>query len=103
MSCQTTKTPEGFLVQLESPVRPDLSLELSETLHRLMEQKQARVVLDLKGVAFIDSSALGLIIFASKRLQQNNGQLCIKNPSPAIAELLEDSGTDKIITILKED
>ena len=57
------------------------------------------VVLDMKGVDFIDSSAIGFIIGRYKVARQNNSSLKIINASPKIKRILDMSGIGKIIKI----
>jgi anti-sigma B factor antagonist len=47
------------------------------------------LVIDLSGLSFIDSSALGVIVRTHRALQSNGGKLALVNPSPAVARILE--------------
>jgi anti-anti-sigma factor len=47
------------------------------------------MVLDLSQVGFMDSSGLRVIIAALRTTQERGGTLRVRNPSPAVAQLLE--------------
>lgn len=47
-----------------------------------------RVVLDLSGVTFMDSSCLAVLIHARTTLTADGGSLILRNPSPAAHRLL---------------
>jgi anti-sigma B factor antagonist len=50
------------------------------------------VVLDLAGVAFVDSSGLRALIEAERAVRGQGGRLVIARPSPAVARLLDMTG-----------
>ncbi|MHB1585181.1 MAG: STAS domain-containing protein [Acidimicrobiales bacterium] len=57
------------------------------------------VILDLAGLGFLDSTGLGLLVSAVKRLQACHGTLVVAAPSPAVRRLLEVSGLDGHLAI----
>src|SRR6476661_2812169 len=54
---------------------------------------QDAVVLDLTGVDFIDSSALGTILRAAQSLEASGKRLHVVTPSASLQRLLEITGT----------
>ena len=57
-----------------------------------------QIVLDLKDVQFIDSSALGAMISAVKRMGAL-GSISLAGPNPAISRLLELTRMNKVFPI----
>lgn len=57
------------------------------------------VILDLAGLGFLDSTGLGLLVSAVKRLQERDGTLVVAAPSPAVVRLLEVSGLDAHLVV----
>jgi anti-sigma B factor antagonist len=51
-------------------------------------------------VSFLDSTALGVLIGAVKRLRSRGGALAIVNTDSSIAKTFEITGLDQIFTIL---
>ena len=60
-----------------------------------------RLVVDLSEVAFMDSTALGVLIGAVKRLRTRDGVLVIVNVDANIQKTFEITGLDQIFTILE--
>jgi anti-sigma B factor antagonist len=58
-----------------------------------------RVVLDVGGSTFIDSTGLGVLVGALKRLRQQGGDMVLRSPSPGTARLFEITGVDKLFDI----
>lgn len=56
-----------------------------------------RVILDMGGLSFMDSTGVGLIMGRYKMLRGRNKILCIRAPSPAIDKVLKVSGLYSII------
>jgi anti-sigma B factor antagonist len=74
--------------------------ELKRVLTDAIEGGQHRVVIDLSEVSFLDSTALGVLIGAVKRLRSRDGALAIVNTDASIAKTFEITGLDQIFTIL---
>lgn len=58
-----------------------------------------RVVVDLTGATFIDSTALGVLVSAGKRLRPGQGTLAIACPDGNIRRILQITGLDGVFTI----
>lgn len=58
-----------------------------------------RVILDVRGSTFIDSTGLGVLVGALKRLRQRGGDMVLRSPSPRTARLFEITGVDKLFEI----
>ena len=68
--------------------------QLRECLHRVVAQGEATVILDLLGVTFLDSTALGVLVGALKRCRGWAGPAHRRGRSPD-REDLRDHRTDK--------
>jgi anti-sigma B factor antagonist len=73
--------------------------QLRESLHRLITQGQATVVLDLLGVTFLDSTALGVLVGALKRCRELGGELHVVVADARIRKIFEITGLDKVFPI----
>lgn len=76
------------------------SPSLRETLIRLVGEGSTRLVLDLEGVDFLDSTGLGTIISALKRVRTHDGDLRLVCTRSRIARLFEITGLDKAVPLL---
>ena len=61
--------------------------EFHETVTRAMSLSP-RVVLDLAGVTFVDSSGLGALIVARNSAREGRGSLSLVSPPPVVRRLL---------------
>jgi anti-sigma B factor antagonist len=73
---------------------------LRETLIRLVSQGSNKLVLDLEGVDFLDSTGLGTIISALKRARTHGGDLRLVSTQARITRLFEITGLDKAVPLL---
>lgn len=73
--------------------------ELKTVLSEAVEAGRTRIVVDLTETSFLDSTALGVLIGAVKRLRSRDGVLTIVNTDPNIAKTFEITGLDQIFTI----
>jgi len=74
--------------------------ELKRVLTEAIESGQHRLVIDLSEVTFLDSTALGVLIGAVKRLRSRGGALAIVNTDASIAKTFQITGLDQIFTIV---
>jgi anti-sigma B factor antagonist len=74
---------------------PDLKSALSEAI----DSGHTRIVVDLTDTTFLDSTALGVLIGAVKRLRSRDGRLTIVNVDDNIAKTFEITGLDQIFPI----
>jgi anti-sigma B factor antagonist len=59
----------------------------------------ARVLLDLEGLRFCDSTGLGAIIKLHRRLADLGGVLALCAPGPRVLDVLSISGVDQVISV----
>ena len=74
--------------------------ELKQKLGEAIEAGRNQIVVDLTDTTFLDSTALGVLIGAVKRLRSRDGALAIVNTDDNIAKTFEITGLDQIFTIL---
>ena len=74
--------------------------ELKQVLAESIEAGRVRIIVDLTETTFLDSTALGVLIGAVKRLRSRDGALAIVNVDENIAKTFEITGLDQIFTIV---
>lgn len=72
---------------------------LMEEVEDLVDRGINHLILDLRLVKFINSTALGAIIKAFKRCRAEGGELVIAQPSPFVRDVVSKVGIDKLITL----
>ena len=73
--------------------------QLRECLHRVIAQGDATIVLDLLGVTFLDSTALGVLVGALKRCRELGGELHVVVADSRIMKIFEITGLTNVFTI----
>lgn len=69
-------------------------------LQKSQEGSPRHIVLDLAGVPFLDSAALGLLALAQQNLKAQNIQLSLLNPQGYVKKVLELANFPKFIPIV---
>jgi anti-sigma B factor antagonist len=70
-----------------------------DVLLQAIDDGALRVVVDLAGVTFIDSTALGVLVSGGKRLNRRSGSLAIGCPDEKIRRILEITGLDTVFGV----
>jgi anti-sigma B factor antagonist len=73
--------------------------QFKEVLVNGIEGGARRVIVDLSGVTFIDSTALGVLVSGAKRVRPRNGNLDIVCTDENIIRIFEITGLDRIFGI----
>lgn len=72
---------------------------LREQLHGLVAQGTNRIIVDLDGVDFLDSTGLGVLVGALKRVRSNDGELSLVCTQPRIRKVFEVTGLTKVFSL----
>jgi anti-sigma B factor antagonist len=105
MPAEFTLTDEALDAQRHVvAVRGEIDLftapELKQKLGEAIAAGRNQIVVDLTETTFLDSTALGVLIGAVKRLRSDSGHLVLVNVDVNIAKTFEITGLDQIFTIL---
>ncbi|GII73004.1 anti-sigma factor antagonist [Sphaerisporangium melleum] len=66
---------------------------------RLLETGPDRVVIDMSGVEFCDSTGMNVLLSALKRMRERGGVLEVASPRPAVRKILQVTGLDSVFTV----
>jgi anti-sigma B factor antagonist len=70
-----------------------------ERLIELVSAGKRRVIVDLEGVDFLDSTGLGVLVGGLKRLRSNDGDLSLVCTQSRILKVFEVTGLTKVFEI----
>lgn len=73
--------------------------QLRDCLSDLRDGGVTTMILDFADVGLCDSTALGVIIGASKKLRVSGGTLSIRNVSPSVMKTFVFTGTDGVLGV----
>lgn len=74
--------------------------EFKQRIAAPIDAGKANIVVDLSEVTFIDSSSLGVLIGAHKRLKLRDGQLVIVAAARPIVHTFQITGLDAVFTLV---
>src|SRR3954470_22495498 len=96
----TIVQPHGELdLATVDTLRSTLDAAIAETLHIALNgfETGARLVLDLRGLSFIDSSGLHLLVALDERAQRDGFQLTLLAPAAPVDRAIQLCGLDQIL------
>jgi anti-sigma B factor antagonist len=85
--------------ELDAHDAPRLRELFAGAIGELAAIAEPRLVLDLTAVSFIDSTALGSIIGAVRRIREAGGELTLVLPSSPARRIFEITGLDTILSV----
>jgi anti-sigma B factor antagonist len=74
--------------------------ELKRAISAAIDSGARAIIVDLSETRFLDSTALGVLIGAVKRLRLVDGRMVIVNTEPSTAKTFEITGLDQIFEIV---
>lgn len=96
-------TVVGF-ADLKDVFQPEHVQELSDELHRLVEEEgRTKLLLNLSGVQYLSSSMLVNLIKLNRRIEQAQGQLKLCCFSPAMRDTFRVSKLDHLFEIFNDE
>lgn len=81
---------------LDPATAPQLEAAIDEAA---TDDAVERVVLDLGGLAFLDSSGLRVFVTAREALRSRGAELALRNPTDNVRRLLDITGLGEIIAV----
>ncbi len=103
MSLKIKKTfeenPGVWKMELKGEIDIYTAAELKSTFQEMFEQRKEPVEIDLQNLEYIDSTGLGVLIGALKRLKEEEKQITLFHVKPNILKLLNITGLNKIFVI----
>lgn len=86
-------------IELEGEVDVYTAGKLKEVFELVIDKKKEDIKIDADKLEYIDSTGLGILIGALKKLKQENKDIIISNIRPNIGKLLKITGLDKVFII----
>src|SRR4029077_17086321 len=90
---------DGVSVVVRGEVDMATAPQLRDTLLALVDAGASRIVLDCRGLDFLDSSGIGVLIAVRKRLG-DDGSLTLEAPPAHVRKVLELTGVNDHVEIV---
>jgi anti-sigma B factor antagonist len=88
------------IVAVDGEIDIAVAPELRRHLEDLLDKGNASIVVDLTGVSFLDSTALGVLISILKRCHAADGELCLVANDPQVLRVFEITGLTDVFSIV---
>jgi anti-sigma B factor antagonist len=98
LTVQLRSDARGVAVTLEGELDLETAPELDRRLAAIDETQVARLLIDLHGVTFMDSTGLSSIVRAHRFAQSNGHTLVLRRGSNQVQRLFELTGVDERLT-----
>ena len=72
---------------------------LGKVIRELLKKGERKILLNLKGVTYVDSSGVGELTGALTAVHRQGGELKLVNPSPKVVDLLRITRLDTLFDI----
>ncbi len=100
MNIQFIETGQVLKIKLKGDLDHHSADEVRGLIdEKIKNEKFNKLVIDFKGLDFIDSSGIGFVIGRYKVIRKRNGVIEIVNASNKVRKILDMSGIGKIINI----
>jgi anti-sigma B factor antagonist len=92
---------DGVVVAVSGEIDLFTAPEFKEAVSAALSTRADVLVIDLSRATFMDSSSLGVLIGAHRRLDRRRGRLVIACDQPAILKVLRVTGLDGVFDIVE--
>lgn len=89
----------AIVIQLAGDVDLNVKEALRAELLSLTESRPARIVVNLSGVNYMDSSGVATLVELHQRCRRNRGELVLCHITPRVRAIFEISKLERIFTI----
>ena len=86
-------------ITVEGEVDVATAPTVRDELYRLIDRGTKRIVVDLSGMEFIDSTGLGVFVGALKRSREGGGELELRSLKPAARKIFDITGLSSAFNI----
>jgi anti-sigma B factor antagonist len=90
---------DAWIVSVAGEVDLYTAPQLEEQLAAVINEGPRRVVVDLTEATFVDSTTLGVLLEALRRLGAAGGQLAVVAAHPNVTKVFEITGLDRVFAL----
>lgn len=100
LTIATEKKGETTILTLEGRIDANCAKSLETACLELIESGDRQLVMNFKGVNFISSAGLRVVLLVAKRLEPLSGRIRLAGLNPTLTDVFEISGFSKLFAIL---
>ena len=99
MNVRTRKEGPWTVIEVDGEIDAHTAPGLKEAIGGSIDHGERKIVVDLEGVSFMDSTGLGVLVSALKRIEHEDGKLRVASASRPILRVMQITGLDKIMPL----
>lgn len=99
LDVSTEREPGATIVRLSGEVDLRTSPQLRGLFLELLDEQPTRIILDLSGVGYVDSSGVGTMVELKRRAMRDNADVVLVGMQTRVRSLFEITRLDKFFTI----
>lgn len=94
------KDLQGFhIIEVSGEIDVYTAPKLRETIVAAVDRGYSRLIVDIEKVAFLDSTGLGVLVGALKRVRSDNGSLDIICTNERLLRIFDITGLDRVFEL----
>jgi anti-sigma B factor antagonist len=101
LDVRATREPHGTVVHLQGEIDLRTAPQLRRVFLELVDERPARIILNLAGVGYIDSSGVGTIVELKRLAMRSDGAVVLVGLQPRVRSLFEVTRLDNFFTIVE--
>ncbi|MCP2342254.1 STAS domain-containing protein [Actinomadura rupiterrae] len=95
-----TPQPHGSLVAVAGELDLATATILERCLQGILNHPGGQITVDMSAVGFIDCCGLTALLFADEQAHIQNRRLLVAAPAPRVLQLLQLTGTEKLLEVV---
>lgn len=89
------------VVELEGTLDMNTAEAFDQLLQKLVQEKKCRIVLNLRGLSYISSMGMGILLGVIREIRNKNGDIKIAEVQPGVYRVFEILEADRFFQFLK--
>jgi anti-anti-sigma factor len=92
---QVSQHDGATVIKLAGEIDMNHSPAVHQSLVEVLTAKPARLIIDLTAVSYMDSSGVGILVDALRRMRASNGKLALVAVAPRVLSVLQITKLDQ--------
>lgn len=101
LGLEVAEVSSHVVVRVSGEIDISTAPRLREAIVSLLAEGRTQIAVDLRGVDFLDSTGLGVLVGGLKRARSAGGELRVISTSPRIEKVFAITGLDGIFEIVE--
>ena len=101
MQIERTVFQGAIVVRIEGRFEFGTRQDYKRLIGQIVQEGHRRLVLDLEGVTFLDSSALGLLLLTHQNFKLKKGTVSLVKPTGYVRQVIDLANLSRVISVFE--